>query len=195
MYRRRLPRGSTSARDPSAASTVGADARRLAPTILRVQTARLRWGVATAGQSSFSQLKLSENRRKHSSPTTPHLSCNVVVNAFQQYEWLAGLAMAKFERRCLIIRACTSTVAWNSACSLEICNVRLLKSGASRQEKTSACNRNGAAADEHFRDSVVLERCADVNATGTQHLDSLLDDDRLFARREAVTNKVSDGAT
>jgi hypothetical protein len=36
------------------------------------------WGVATAGQSSFSQLKLSENRRKHfSSPTTPHIACNV----------------------------------------------------------------------------------------------------------------------
>jgi hypothetical protein len=72
---------------------------KLASISLRVQTARLRWGVATAGQSSFSQLKLSENRRKHSSPTTRHIARNVVVNAFQQYEWFVGLAMAKFERR------------------------------------------------------------------------------------------------
>jgi hypothetical protein len=51
---------------------------------------------ATAGQSSFSQLKLSENRRKHfSSPTTRHIACNAVVNAFQQYERLASLATAK----------------------------------------------------------------------------------------------------
>jgi hypothetical protein len=57
-------------------------------------------GVATAGQSSFSQLKLSENRRKHfSSRTTLHVACRVAVNAFQQYEWLASLAMAKFWRR------------------------------------------------------------------------------------------------
>ncbi len=153
---------------------------KLASTSLRVQTARLRWGVATAGQSSFSQLKLSENRRKHSSPTTLHVACNVAVNAFQQYEWFAGLATAKFERRCLIIRACTSTAAWNCACSLGICNTPLLKSSASRQEKTSACNRNGAPTYEHFCDDVVLERGADVNTTWTQHLDSLLDDDRLF---------------
>jgi hypothetical protein len=57
-------------------------------------------GVATAGQSSFSQLKLSENRRKHfSSRTTLHVACRVVVNASQQYEWLASLAMAKLWRR------------------------------------------------------------------------------------------------
>jgi hypothetical protein len=51
-------------KDQSAASTVGADAERPAPTILRVQTVRLRGGATTAEQSSFSQLKLSENRRK-----------------------------------------------------------------------------------------------------------------------------------
>jgi hypothetical protein len=56
--------------------------------------------VATARQSSFSQLKLSENRRKHfPSPTTLPIAGNVIVNAFQQYERLARLATAKFERR------------------------------------------------------------------------------------------------
>jgi len=55
---------------------------------------RLQW------QSSFSQLRLSENRRKQfSSSTTRHVACNVVVNAFQQYERLVNLATAKLERR------------------------------------------------------------------------------------------------
>jgi hypothetical protein len=59
---------------------------------------RLQW------QSSFSQLRLSENRRKHfSSSTTRHVACNVVVNAFQQYERLVNLATAKLERRCTIL--------------------------------------------------------------------------------------------
>ena len=34
-----------------------------------------------------------------SSQTTQHIACSVVVNAFQQYERLAGLATAKLERR------------------------------------------------------------------------------------------------
>jgi hypothetical protein len=55
---------------------------------------RLQW------QSSFSQLRLSENRRKQfSSSTARHVACNVVVNAFQQYERLVNLATAKLERR------------------------------------------------------------------------------------------------
>jgi hypothetical protein len=53
----------------------------------------------------------------------------------------------------------------------------LLKSGASRQEKASACNWNGAASDEHFCDGVVFHRRADVDAAGSKHLDSLLDND------------------
>jgi hypothetical protein len=38
-----------------------------------------------------------------SSSTTRHVACNVVVNAFQQYERLVNLATAKFERRCTIL--------------------------------------------------------------------------------------------
>jgi hypothetical protein len=145
-----------------------------------------------------SRASLNSNCQKtgesNSSPTTSHLACNVAVNAFQQYERFAGLATAKFERRCLIIRACTSTDVWNCACSLKIYDTPLLKSSASRQEKASACNRNGAAPNEHFCDDVLLECCADMNTTRTQHLDSLLDHNRLFTRYETMTNKVSDGA-
>jgi hypothetical protein len=124
-------------------------------------------GVATARQSSFSQLKLSENRRKHFlSPTTLHIACNAVVNAFQQYEWLARLATAKLERRCPILELAHPPLGGNGANSLEIHDALLLKSRASRQEKASACNRNCAAADEHFCDDVVFDRCADVDAAG-----------------------------
>jgi hypothetical protein len=44
-----------------------------------------------------------KNRRKQSSPTARHVACNVVVNAFQQYERVAKLATAKFERRRAIL--------------------------------------------------------------------------------------------
>jgi hypothetical protein len=90
------------------------------------------------------------------------------------------------------ISTCTSTDSWNVANSLEIHVGVLLKSGASRQEKASHCNRNGAATDEHFGDDAVFECCADVNAAGTKHLDSLLDDDGLSTGDETMTHKVRD---
>src|SRR5882757_6389296 len=89
------------ARDRSAAGTVRIDAgvNGIRPQCVCRQRG-CAWGVATAWQSSFSQLRLSENRRKQfSSSTTLHVACNVVVNAFQQYERLDNLATAKFERR------------------------------------------------------------------------------------------------
>src|ERR1700748_2437330 len=97
----RLPRGAGKARDRSAADTVRIDAERNGIRPQRVCRQRgCAWGVATAWQSSFSQLRLSENRRKQfSSSTTLHVACNVVVNAFQQYERLDNLATAKLERR------------------------------------------------------------------------------------------------
>ena len=53
-------------------------------------------GDATAGQSSFSQLKLSVKQAKaiFISNDAAHCDGIVVVNAFQQYEWLARLATA-----------------------------------------------------------------------------------------------------
>jgi hypothetical protein len=102
-----------------------------------------------------SQASLNSNCQKtgesiFSSPTTRHVAYNVVVNAFQQYEWLAGLATAKLERRWQILTLAHPPTSENGANSLEIHDTRLLKSGASRQEKASACNRNCAATDEHF---------------------------------------------
>jgi hypothetical protein len=92
------------ARDRSAANTVRPMRRNLHRTQCVCRQRGCARGVATAGQSSFSQLKLSENRRKqYSSRTTRHIACNVVVNAFQQYEWLARLATAKLERRRAIL--------------------------------------------------------------------------------------------
>jgi hypothetical protein len=144
---------------------------------------------ATAGQSSFSQLKLSENRRKQFSfRTTRHIARNVVVNAFQQYERLMSLATAKLERRRSILELAHPPVDDNGANSLEIHEARLLKSSASRQEKAAACNRNCAPPDEHFCHNATFHRCADVNATRTYYLDSLLDDDRLPAGYDAMTH-------
>ena len=71
----------------------------------------------------------------------------------------------------------------------------LLKSSASRQEKASACNRNGAATDEHFCDGVVFHRCTDVYAAGTEHLNSLFEDDGLTACSKTMADEVGDGAT
>ena len=74
----------------------------MASASMRVQDSE----VALVGASDYRAVKLSlnsncqKNRRKlFSSPTTPHVACNVVVNAFQQYERLARLATAKLERR------------------------------------------------------------------------------------------------
>jgi len=102
-----------------------------------------------------------------SSRTTLHIACNAVVNAFQQYEWLACLATAKLERRCAILELAHPPFRGIGPNSLRIHDGWLLKSRASRQEKASACNRNCATADEHFGDVAVFDRRADVDATGT----------------------------
>ena len=71
----------------------------------------------------------------------------------------------------------------------------LLKSGASRQEKASACNGNGAASDEHICDDAVGELGLHVDAAGTKHLDALLDDDWLAACSESMLHEIGDGAS
>ena len=92
--------------------------------------------------------------------------CNVAVNAFQQYEWLARLATANLERRWPILELAHPPLCDNGANSLGIHEARLLKLSASRQEKTSACNRNCAAADEHFCNAVIFDRGTGVNPAG-----------------------------
>jgi hypothetical protein len=54
---------------------------------LRGSQASLNSDCQKTGESNFS------------SSTTLHIACNVVVNAFQQYERLDNLATAKLERR------------------------------------------------------------------------------------------------
>ena len=164
-------------------------------TSMRVQAARLRLGSRDCVAVKLLSTQIVRNRRKQfSSSTTRHVACNVVVNAFQQYEGLVNLATAKVERRRLIFALAHPPLRGNGANSLEIHDGRLLKSGASRQEKPSACNMNCAATNEHFCHDVVFDGRADMNAAGTVHLNSLLDDDRLTASRCSMTHKVGDAA-
>jgi hypothetical protein len=94
------------ARDRSAADTVRIDAgRNWHSTSMRVQAARVALGESRLrGSQASLNSDCQKNRRKQfSSSTTRHVACNVVVNAFQQYERLVNLATAKFERRCTIL--------------------------------------------------------------------------------------------
>jgi hypothetical protein len=167
LCRRTLPRGSR--RHKSAANTVRGRRRRLgiglnacAGNEVALGKSRLR-----GSQASLNSNCQKNRRKQFSSPTTRHIACNVVVNALQQYEWLASLATAKFERRCPILELAHPPSCDNGANSLGIHEARLLKSSALRQEKPSACNRNCAATDEHFCHDLVFDRRADVNVAGT----------------------------
>lgn len=88
--------------------------------------------------------------RKYIVSTAEQRDCNAVINACQEYEELPELATANLGRRCTKLELAHPPQFENGANSLEIHNSRLLKSGASRQEKASVCNGNGAAANEHF---------------------------------------------
>jgi hypothetical protein len=153
-------------------------------TLLRIQRGSMRKkghrprclcrqrGCAQRSRLRGSQASLNsncqKNRRKQISfRTTRQVECTVVLNAFQQYEWLAGLAIAKLERRSSILLLAHPPPCGNGANSLGIHDRGLLKSRASRQEKASACNRNCAATDEHFCDDVAFDRCADMNSAGS----------------------------
>ena len=48
-----------------------------------------------SSQASLNSNCQKNRRKQFSSPTMRHIACNVVVNAFQQYERLASLATAK----------------------------------------------------------------------------------------------------
>ena len=184
------------AKNRSAANTVRVVPEEPESILSAVQAARLRSGSSRlrGGQASLNS-NCQKNRRKHfSSPPTQHLACNVVVNVPQQYEWLASLATAKLERRRLILELAHPPLRGNVANSLEIHEVFLLKSSASRQEKPSACNRNCAPPDEHFCHDVALDRCTDMNTAWAKHLNSLLDDNGLTTDCESVTHKICDSA-
>jgi hypothetical protein len=155
------------ARDRSAASTLRVDAAELASASVRMQTARLRSRSRDCRAVKLLSTQIFRKQAKAiSSQTTPHIGCNVAVNAFQQYEWLARLATAKLERRCPILGLAHPPLCDNGTNSLRIHEVRLLKLSASRQEKASACNRNCAAANEHFCHAIIFDHRAGVNAAG-----------------------------
>jgi hypothetical protein len=79
---------------------------------------------------------------------------------------------------------CAFTESSKSACLLAFRDVPLLKSSASRQEKASGCNRNGATTNVHIANAVVHQGGLDVNAAGAEHLDTLFEDDGLTAGSE-----------
>ena len=74
-------------------------------TSVLVQAARLRLGSrdCDGSQASLNSDCLKTGESNFSSSTTRHVACNVVVNAFQQYEGLVNLATAKLERRRTIL--------------------------------------------------------------------------------------------
>ena len=113
----------------------------------------------------------------------------------QQYGGLPGSARGEYVAKRRGKTGCRFTGYSKRAWLLEICDGGLLKSGASRQEKASVCNRNGATGDEHIGDTFVLEGCLDGDAAGAEDLDALLDDDGLVALRKGVADEVCDGAS
>jgi hypothetical protein len=101
--RRRLPRGSTRHRILSCEYSEGSmqEYRHRPQCVCRQRGAR--------GSRDCRAVKLLSTQivrkqaKAFSSRTTLHIACKAVVNAFQQYEWLACLAIAKLGRRCAIL--------------------------------------------------------------------------------------------
>jgi hypothetical protein len=83
--------------------------------------------------------------------------CESIVNACQEYEELGSLATAKLKRKEEGLELAHPPASETCANSLAIHAAWLLKSRASRQEKASRCNGNGATTNEHLGDFVVDE--------------------------------------
>lgn len=77
---------------------------------------------------------------------------------------IAGLGNGEFRAKIGPICACASTADCKPAWTLEIDAPVLLKSGASRQEKESLCNGNGAPAEEHLQHDFSSDFFIRVNA-------------------------------
>src|SRR5690349_15578523 len=118
------------------------------------------------------------------------IACESIVNACQEYEELGGLATAKQGRKAERLDLAHPPMSETRANSLAIHTAHLLKSRASRQEKASGCNTNGAPANEHFDHLIAFELCRDVETAGAEHFDSLFDDDVLAAGNLSVAYKV-----
>ena len=97
------------ARIPSAASTVRSNAEESGIVLIACATVRLRSGVATARQSSFSQLKLSENRRKqfHFKRRAHCVQCR--HQRFPTVRTVGEIGNGEVRAKMPDIRACAST--------------------------------------------------------------------------------------
>jgi hypothetical protein len=193
VHRCRLPRDSANARDRSAADTVKAIPK-IGSASLRLQTAMLRRESRDCGA-----VKLLSTQIVRSTGESNHFrrTCKLLAGRRQRFPTVrtAGeVGNGEDEAKNSNFRACTSTGVCKPPWTLRIRFTALLKSGASRQEKASACNRNGATADEHFCYSSFNDGCADVDMTGTENFNSLLHHDGLPAGDDAMAHKVGDGA-
>lgn len=152
--------------------------RKTGSASLRLRTAMVRVGSRDCGAVKLLSTQIvCSTRRKH-------FVSNEVANCLQgrrqrfpTVRTVAELGNSEEAAKIANNRACAFTGCCKRRWTLAIRMASLLKSGASRQEKASACNWNGATSDEHFCDGVVFHRCADVDAAGSKHLDSLLDND------------------
>jgi len=114
---------------------------------------RVRSRDCAAVERLSTQIVRSTGERTHR--RWPRSLCESIVNACQEYEELGGLATAKLKRKEERLELAHPPVSETGANSLTIHAGWLLKSGASRQEKASRCNGNGAATDEYLGDFVV----------------------------------------
>lgn len=190
LGRRRLPRevsfepgGSISAGWPTCKSRedgLHAAGRRL--RCLNSKTTRLPW------QPSASQLRFSVIQAKDSSAMFRTLRARTIVNACQEYEETSASATAKLERKEEGLKLAHPPRSETGANLLEIHKGCLLKFSASRQEKTSHCNRNGASSNFDFGDVFADKFRGDVKPAWAMHLDTLFDDYGLATLREAMLN-------
>jgi hypothetical protein len=123
----------------------------------------------------------------------PHIGARTIDNACQEYEEMSASATAKLERKEERLELAHPPQSETGANLLEIHKGCLLKLSASRQEKTSHCNRNGAPSNLDFGDVFAGEFCGDVKTAGTQHLDALFDDNGSAALCAAVFYKPRNG--
>jgi hypothetical protein len=99
---RRLPRGLRRTQKIGLLRMQGAETGKPVTTLDCVlQTAMVRWakGRDCEAVQRLSTQVVSNTRRKNSPMTTRHVACKVIVDACQEYEELACLATANFERK------------------------------------------------------------------------------------------------
>lgn len=119
-----------------------------------LQAAKCAGGGATAGSRSLLSTQIvGKTRRKQFrfvAGSIAHCmrSCR---QRLPRVRSIAGLGNGEVRAKTGDICACASTALCKPAWILEIDAPTLLKSGASRQEKESRCNGNGASAEEHLQ--------------------------------------------